>query len=441
MNDWIFDFKHYEVNGTEVKFYYAYRDGDKTVASFCERYILPSPIDPNQPVTKRILQMLHLLVGISYYKSLFGDVSHPYQLNDNDVSYLNAVYDRGLGELAYLNKVTDTIQPFVSNTDDTHDPVGLDGHGGLLGIGGGKDSIVAGELLREINIPTATMDMATRDNHGQAGAVMQVMGFEQFPIERYLDTSIVEFTDKHHGHHGHIPFSAILAWFGVLIAHATKKRYVLMANESSTSTGNTTWNGQVINHQWAKSYEFEKITQNYIHATLSPDIWYFSPIRPYSSLAVMALFAHWGEKYYPTFTSCNFVLRIDPNKRPNNRWCGVCPKCLSTWLLLSAWLDRKQLENIFSKNLFEDESLKPTLLELLDLKGHKPLNCVGTSEELRAVTRKALKNYPESVLLAGISSKDIPGPTIKALISQLSPHNIPTELEKPILERVASLLE
>lgn len=441
MNPYIFSYDRYELDDRELKFFYSYQKNGQEIGAFCENYKLPISVDVKDPLTKYILQILHLIVGVSYYKSLLGEVHTSYKLNKDEAAYLNDVFDNGFGELAYLNKITDSIRPFTANSDHSASPKDLHGDGAILGIGGGKDSIVAGELLKKLRVSTATMDMATRDNRGQAGAVMDIMGFDQLTIERYVDTKIVSFTDEHRGNHGHIPFSALLAWFGVLLAYATNKRYIMMANESATSTGNTTWNGRVVNHQWTKSYEFETITQNFIHTTIASDIWYFSPIRPYSSLAVIALFVSWGEKYYETLTSCNFVLRIDPDKRPNNRWCGVCPKCLSTWLLLSSWLDVKQLEKMFSKNLFDDTSLKPLLMELLDLEGHKPLNCVGTSEELRAVTRKALQEHTNAPLLDGLSESVIPGPSIETLMHDIAEHNIPEELEQPILQCVAEQLE
>ena len=48
--------------------------------------------------------------------------------------------------------------------------------GAILGIGGGKDSIVAGELLKGCSLPFDGFVMATGEQRGQAQAVADIMG-------------------------------------------------------------------------------------------------------------------------------------------------------------------------------------------------------------------------------------------------------------------------
>lgn len=437
-----FVFDRFVLTDEKLDFFYSYQDGnDKAVKEFKETFHLPFAVNANDPLIRYVLQQLHIIVGISYYKSLLGDIKMPYELDDSQCSYWNTVYDHGLGELSYVNKIKSPITPFRPTATTKRQPTKLNTSGAILGVGGGKDSIVAGELMRRIDVDTTTLDIATRDNRGQAGKVMQIIGFDELTFNRYLDTSIVAFTKDNDGYNGHVPLSAMLAWLGVLVACAKNKRFVLMANEAASSVGNTVWNGKTVNHQWSKSIEFEKLTQDYIQQNVSPDIWYCSPIRPYSSLAVIKLFSKWGDRYQDEFTSCNNVLRIDPNERPNGKWCGNCAKCLSTWLLLSVWLPIDRLDQIFSKKMLKDVSMKPVLQELLGLVGHKPLDCVGTTEELRAATRQALEKHSDSPLFSDIKPAGIPGPSIKELIIELGPHNIPEELSQKILPTVAKNLE
>lgn len=429
-----FHFTEYTVTGDEISFGYRYIGDSKVIGEFIERYKVPVPVDPTNDTVAYILRMLHLIVGISYYKSLRGDIALPYDLSDAEAEYLNNIYDYGLGEYAYINKLTQPIRPFLSTGATARIATPLTNNGAILGVGGGKDSIVAGEILKAIGIDTTTMDIATRDHHGQAGAVMDIMGLPQLRVERYLDTAITDFTKQYDGQNGHVPLSVILAWIGILMAGASGKKYVAMANEAGTSTGNTVWNGREVNHQWAKSLQQESLTQDFVHAYVSPDIDYFSPIRPYSSLAIMELLAKVGRPYLTDFTSCNLVLRIDPASRPNGRWCTHCAKCLSSWLLLSSWLTHEELITTFGRDLWADESLRPTLDTLLGLAGHKPLDCVGTIEELRAVTRLALTNSTDAALLKGLGSADIPGPDVASLVASRSSAAIPDELE-PLIEQ------
>lgn len=439
-----FYFDHYELHGNELSFLFHFADETgATIGAFRESYTLhlDQPLDLTDPTIAKILQHMHCLTGISYYKSLLGSVVLPYELSEAEAAYYNEVYDKGLGEFAYVNNYTKPIRPFTASSVTDSAPRNLETAGAILGVGGGKDSIVTGEILRGIGIPTTTLSVGTRDHHGQAGEVMNIMGFPQVHVERYVDSSISEFARTHNGMRGHVPLSVLLAWVGVLLAYTTKTRYVAMGNEGATSTGNVTWNGREVNHQWAKSLEQETLTSAFIKKHVSPDIEYLSPIRPYSSLAVMGLVAKLGTQYLNDFTSCNLVLRIDPEARPNGRWCGHCAKCVSTWLLLSSWLNDEQLTTIFAKNLWDDISLKPTILALLGLEGHKPLDCVGTVEELRAVTRNVLARTTNYPVLEGISADSIPGPSITELVNSRADHILPQDLYTTIDAFVTSRLQ
>jgi hypothetical protein len=107
---------------------------------------------------------------------------------------------------------------------------------------------------------------------------------------------------------------------------------------------------------------------------------------------------------------------------------------------LSVYENVDELEKMFSKNMFDDSELKPLLLELLGLSGHKPLDCVGTVEEIRAATRNALKDYGSSALLAGIEEDKISGRSTDELVRTFGEHAIPAEIEQPLIKMVKELL-
>lgn len=425
----MFSFDGYEIDGQEVRFKYGYKEAG---AEFIEKLVFPFEIQVNE-CTKNILKYLHLLLGVSYFKSLLGEIEIPYQLSQTEAEYLNTVYHQGLGEFAYVNQITEDIRPFAARDNATSETVSIVTNGALLGIGGGKDSIVAGEILKQIGIPTTAFMVGSRDHHGQADAVVELLQIGSIPVERHIDTGVIEFTKSQNRYNGHVPLSALLAWIGIFIAGQQNLRYVIVANESGSSEDNTVWNGRKINHQWSKSLEFESLTQDFVHRFVSPDITYFSLIRPFSSIKIIELLTKTGDKYLGTFTSCNLVLRIDPEQRPNGRWCGKCPKCLSTFLLLTAFLPYSKVIEIFGSDLLEDDKLNSMMRELVGLEGHKPLDCVGTIDELRAVTRKLLENSVSKKLLENINPDEIPGPTIEKLSGIRSEHRLPEEFIK-ILE-------
>jgi hypothetical protein len=62
--------------------------------------------------------------------------------------------------------------------------------------------------------------------------------------------------------------------------------------------------------------------------------------------------------------------------------------------MLAAFLTPEELSKIFDKNIFDDLALLPTVKELIGESGHKPFECVGTSDEVL----KALKQIKQKGL-------------------------------------------
>src|SRR5690242_6335956 len=118
MSQPVFVFDNYQLTDKKLDFRYHYKDSDgHELGHFTESYTLPEAIGTSDPTINYILKMYHLLAGISYYKSLLGTVELPYSLNASEAAYLNDIYDNGLGEYSYVNKLTDPIRPFAANTD------------------------------------------------------------------------------------------------------------------------------------------------------------------------------------------------------------------------------------------------------------------------------------------------------------------------------------
>ena len=109
---------------------------------------------------------------------------------------------------------------------------------------------------------------------------------------------------------------------------------------------------------------------------INKEVQYFSFLRPLSELQIAKLFSEF-EAYHPVFRSCNVGSKTDS-------WCGHCPKCLFTWIILSPFLPKEKLVSIFGKDLMSDSSLQPILEELNGTAAVKPFECVGTVEEVRA---------------------------------------------------------
>jgi len=269
----------------------------------------------------------------------------------------------------------------------------IDKNGGLLiGIGGGKDSLVSVELLRGKVDNLATWSV---NHRSQLSPLVERIGLQHYWVERIFDTSLLEH-NKQGALNGHIPISAILACVGTIVALLTGRRDVVFSNEQSANEPTLHYDGIAINHQYSKSQEFEKDYQAFIKHTLGGQIRCYSLLRPLSELRIAEVFSHIGfDTYHDVFSSCNRAFTFDQR---HIFWDGTCPKCAFAFLALTPFVDREKLGAIFDgKNLLRTPDLEPTYRQLLGVEGDKPLECVGEIKESRAAMRLSSQMYPELV--------------------------------------------
>lgn len=394
------------MNSQDQLIYRQFRvSADRTTATFeftlqhdghaydlAETLTFPAPL-LDTPAQRRSLRALHLAVGISYYKLFVPPViTQPYAMDADEAAFWNDIWHNGLGEFLYVNKLpAERVAQFVAQdglrfdaADDTDGQASASNaaSGALLGIGGGKDSIVAGELLKALDVPITGFVMATGEERGQAAAVAQAMGVELLAVERRMDQQFMTLRELPGAYHGHVPISMIFGLVGTALAIATGRQYVIVANEASASIPRIQWDERAVNHQWSKSFGFEQQLQAFVRRSITSDVTYFSAIRQLTSIGVAKLFANFSQ-YFGVFTSDNSVFRMDPARRPNGRWSLESPKTLSSFLLLAPWLDDAALQQIFGGlDLLNEPSLQALFLELTGVEGEQPLDCVGTVPEL-----------------------------------------------------------
>ena len=284
----------------------------------------------------------------------------------------------------------------------------------LVPIGGGKDSVVTLECLRNVMSVTplivnprgATLNCVKTAGYKDDGFIV---------INRTLDPTMLKLNAEGYLN-GHTPFSALLAFISLLVAFGSRSKYIALSNENSANE--STVPGTNINHQYSKSIEFESDFRNYVAENLSEEVQYFSFLRPLSELQIAKLFSQ-CEAYHPVFRSCNVGSKTDS-------WCGHCPKCLFTWIILSPFLSREKLVSIFGKDLMADRSLQPILDELNGTAAVKPFECVGTVEEVNACLA-ATTNAPEPV----------EGPTVDEILSRFNTnHFLPEKFEQILKSRL-----
>ena len=371
----------------EVFFNYQTNFRDKDPIIFTESIVLPKAPDfkkvPRE-LFERILQNLHIALGISYYKlHCAKKVKSGYNLSRQETDFWNNFYKKGLGEFFYKNKLNPNIfLGFSRGRAKKPEYFRLErGTKFLAGVSGGKDSIVTVELFKEHGIDVSAFFVENQRDFPLVDEVIAKMEIGSLKIKRYLDKKVF---DKYAGYYsGHIPVSGIYAFLGILTSALYGYSYFVVSNEFSSNFGNTRYRGKMINHQWSKSYEFEKSFQDFVKNFISPDLMYFSLMRPFYEIRIAELFVRY-RKYFTSFSSCNNNFKINPKEGEDQLWCGKCPKCVFVFLLLSPFLSKEELISIFGRNIFKDIDPLFDLRDILGFGKVKPFDCVGTDDESKA---------------------------------------------------------
>ena len=393
------------------------------------------------------LQALAFQIGmtelVSYWKIACPKrvMVKPFSLTDSQKAFWKKLYYNGLGEFLYLNGITvsemdlmeiesppiDSIQHTTLRRKCSAFDVVNDMGGSrfeektLVPIGGGKDSVVTLECLRN-EMPVIPLIVNPR---GATLNCVKTAGYKEdefIVINRTLDPTMLQLNAEGYLN-GHTPFSALLAFISVLVAFGSRSKYIALSNENSANE--STVPGTNINHQYSKSIEFESDFRNYVAANLSTEVQYFSFLRPLSELQIAKLFSQ-CEAYHAVFRSCNAGSKTDS-------WCGKCPKCLFTWIILSPFLSRDKLTAIFGKDLMADESLRPILEELNGTAAVKPFECVGTVEEVRACLNATAKVHEPVEGPNNIAKvpEPVEGPTVNEILHRFNTHHfLPPQFEQ-----------
>lgn len=341
-------------------------------------------------LSKEQLDLLVFHMGmvelVSYWKAFCSPkvIIKPFALREKQIEFFKKLYYNGLGEFFYVNGINISQEEFmtIENANNTYtSPQNFETFDQyIVPIGGGKDSVVTLDLLMSANRDVVPFIINPR---GATTECCLKAGFSQeetLICKRVIDAHLLELNSQG-CLNGHTPFSAMLAFTTLLISAISKRKYIALSNEDSASE--STVKGSEVNHQYSKSLEFENDFRNYVSEFISQDFYYFSFLRPLSELHIAKLFSKLN--YQSVFKSCNAGSK-------QNIWCGKCPKCLFAFIILSPFLSKEELIEIFSKNLFEDKDLEEYFLQLCGERQTKPFECVGTISEVRAALSLCLRN-------------------------------------------------
>lgn len=380
-----FLFKSYDCDLEKgiASFHYQTILPDKTL-SFSETVSFPAVKNPRIPdvLLQNILQSLLLMIGISYWKIYCSKTIEieGFTLSKEQAEFWNTIYTKGLGEFFYKNQIDfhGLVQfPYKKEIDSEKVTVFPRQNRSLLLVGGGKDSLVSGELLKKDQKPFTAFVVNPKQVHK---ATIHILGGEKVFFTRKIDAQVVSLKTEKGTYHGHVPVTAINSFLALFAAVLYDYQYIIASDEKSADYGNVIYLGEEINHQWSKSDECKKLFQSYITTYITSDITYFSLLNRLSELRIAEVFSRY-EQYFPVFSSCNRNFQITKGENEKTTWCGECPKCAFVFILLAAFLPKEKVHSIFNKNLFVDEELSPVFEALLGLRTVKPFECVGTPQE------------------------------------------------------------
>jgi hypothetical protein len=377
----------------------------------------------------RIFRLILLFCGVSYYKAFIPPRlrCEAFPLDSATADFLRQFYEKGLAEFAYRNRLSlkGRIE-FETGSLPAPAPLALAlPRRTLVPVGGGKDSIVTLECLRQAGEPLMLFGL------GEAAPIAATIAQSGLPavrVRRRFDERLFAL-NRAGALNGHVPITGILSAIALAAAILDGDGAIAMSNEHSASAANLIANGVAVNHQWSKSLEFETLLARYLEDHIASGIEYFSFLRPLSEIEIARRFAR-HRRYFGAFRSCNTAFRQSAVAR-GTHWCGECPKCRFVFLALAPFLERRELCGIFGRDLLDDEAQADGFAALCGLKDHKPFECVGETSESRATIahvaqmpqwresralRRLLAEYPELTPTA----RDFDG-----FLSARHPHRVP----------------
>lgn len=286
------------------------------------------------------------------------------------------LYFHGLGEFFYTNGIEPEQEGFMelvslgkeieAKKQPLKEPLGC-----LVPIGGGKDSAVSLELLKKAGEPCTCCIINPR---GATLNTITAAGYREedaYIIKRTLDKNMLRL-NKEGFLNGHTPFSALVAFSTTLAAYLRNIKYIVLSNEASANES-TVLNSSV-NHQYSKSFAFEKDFHEYEAEYIGSGTYYFSLLRPLSEFQIGRFFST-CQAYHDIFRSCNAGSKED-------KWCSHCSKCLFVFLILSPFISHERLCEIFGRDMLEDLEMIPVMDQLIGMVEEKPFECVGSREEV-----------------------------------------------------------
>ncbi len=388
----VFVYKSYNVTETESEIEVSFDFSIPSLADFKPSWTFSKPhgvkISGNRTL-ERMFFSLGMAEAVSYWKAVCAPEMRVEcgELDSEQVKWWKKLYFMGLGEFFYVNGISADPESFINivpvgSFDSSSEECTRELKGCLVPIGGGKDSALTIETLKNAGMECRCYAINKRCS---IEATVSAAGLPEDALiisKRHFDRSLINLNNAGYLN-GHTPFSAIVAFSAEITAYLNGLKYVVLSNESSANE--STVAGQDVNHQYSKSFEFERDFHSYEEKYLKSGVYYFSFLRPLAEFQIAEMFVS-HRKYLPVFRSCNLGSKVSPDI-----WCGECPKCLFVCLILSPFLSSDELVSVFGRDMLNDEKMLEYFIELIGQSDHKPFECVGSIDEVNLAVSLAIR--------------------------------------------------
>lgn len=405
--------------------------------------------DRIEEIGKETMDNLVFHLGLAEMPSYWKAVLSPEirveagKLTREQKDFWEKLFRRGMGQFFYRNGVDFTKPNFLKITSSgkgRKKNIGLELNPEkvLLPIGGGKDSALSLELVKKTGKSPVCFGLEPTSAIKEVSRVGDCLPLMK--AKRKISPALLRMNRKGFPN-GHTPFSSYLAFLSALAAVLADTRFIAFSNERSANQPNLEWRGRDINHQYSKSFEFEKDFFLYSRRYLVKNLYYFSLLRPLYEVQIAKGFSRFP-RYFDSFISCNRAFRTDSGRKtPSKDWCRECSKCLFVFASLYPFLKKETLLGIFGENLFRRKDLLPLARKMTGEGENKPWECVGTFAETRALFHLALKEE-ELPLLAWFESEIEPKyPELEQKSKRIfdswnEEHNLPPAFKKVLAHEI-----
>ena len=181
-----------------------------------------------------------MIEAISYFKATCS----PYfyvkcgQLTEAQIQWFQKLIYLGLGEFRYKNKISteqnDIVQ--IITEGECIEPEKLQENltDCIIPIGGGKDSNVTLELLKQTSHKRFGFRINLEDVSKKCAQIAGLQEDENIEVKRKMDSNLLELNQNGYLN-GHTPFSALVAFISYFAATMLGKKYIVISNEDSAN--------------------------------------------------------------------------------------------------------------------------------------------------------------------------------------------------------------